>query len=257
MLIDSHAHLTMPHFDKDREAVIQRAQQAGLVRIVTVGTDIADCHKAVTLAEGYDTISVAVGVHPHDVKDMSNGAYAQLKLLAAHEKVVAIGEIGLDFYRNLSPPEEQRYHFRQQLRLAREVSLPVVIHDRDAHHEIVSILQEEQADTIGGVIHCFSGDWKMAEACLEMGFYISVPGTVTFKGANDFREIVRKIPLERLLVETDCPFLSPLPFRGKRNEPAYVRYIAEKVAEITRMDAGRLGERITRNAVNLFGLSIS
>ena len=252
MLIDSHAHLTMSRFDNDREAVINRALQAGLVHIVTVGTDIDDSHKAVTLAEAYDTISATVGVHPHDVKAIDNGTYSQLKNLAAHENVVAIGEIGLDFYRNHSPQEEQREHFRQQLQLAREVSLPVVIHDRDAHNAVVTILGEEHAETIGGVIHCFSGDWDMAKTCLDMGFYISIPGTVTFKRDDVYYDIIRKIPLDRLLVETDCPFLAPKPFRGKRNEPAYVRSVAEAVAQIKSVDPAELGAAVTRNAIELF-----
>lgn len=254
MLIDSHAHLTMPQFDKDRDAVIHRAYKAGLVHIVTIGTDIADCHKAVALAEAYDSISVTVGVHPHDVKRIGNNTYAQLRRLATHEKVVAIGEIGLDFYRNLSPQEEQREHFRRQLRLAREVELPVVVHDRNAHQEVASILQEEGASAVRGVIHCFSGDWEMAQSCLEMGFYISIPGTVTFKGSDAYSAMVRKVPTERLLVETDCPFLTPHPFRGKRNEPAHVRYVAEKVSKIKDIDAAKLGEITAHNAIDLFGL---
>ena len=256
MLIDTHAHLTMPQFDKDREAVIQRAHQAGLLHMVTVGTDLDDCHKAVTLAEAYSTISATVGIHPHDVKAVNNGTYYQLKNLAAHESVVAIGEIGLDFYRNLSPQEEQRAHFRRQLQLAREVSLPVVIHDRDAHEEVVTILREERAESIGGVIHCFSGDWKMAKTCLDMGFYISIAGTVTFKRDDSYYDIVRRIPLDRLLVETDCPFLAPKPFRGKRNEPAYVRHTAEDVARIRGVDPADLGAAVTRNAVEVFHLSL-
>ena len=255
MLIDSHAHLTMRQFDRDREAVIDRAYQAGLVHIVTVGTDMEDCRKAVALAEGHDRISATVGIHPHDVKGITEDAYVRLRELAAHEKVVAIGEIGLDFFRNLSPRNDQVYHFRKQLQLAREVALPVVVHDREAHQEVVSILREEKAESIGGVVHCFSGDWEMAQACLEMGFYISIPGTVTFKGADGYHDLIQKIPLERLLVETDCPFLAPHPFRGKRNEPAYVSHVAEKVAQIKGIAALTLKEATTHNARALFGLN--
>lgn len=257
MLIDSHAHLTMPQYHDDREEVIQRAHEAGLVHIITVGTDIADCCKAVNLAEAHETVSATVGIHPHDVKAINNGTYDHLKDLAAHEKVVAIGEIGLDFYRNLSPQAIQRHHFRQQLQLAWEVSLPVVIHDRDAHQDVVTILCEENAVTVGGVIHCFSGDWDMAKRCLDMGFYISIPGTITFKPNDGYYDIIRKIPLERLLVETDCPFLAPKPFRGKRNEPAYVHFVSEKAAQIRGIDPAELGAAITRNAIELFRLPLN
>lgn len=257
MLIDSHAHLTMPQFDNDRRAVLQRAREAGLVHIVTVGSDSADCEQAVALAEASEGISASVGIHPHDVKSVTDETYSRLKTWAYCKKVVAIGEIGLDFYRNLSPQQDQREHFRKQLQLAREVSLPVIIHDRDAHQEVVAILRDEQAELIGGVIHCFSGDRAMAEACLGMGFFISIPGTVTFKGADAYRDLIRSIPTDRLLVETDCPFLAPHPFRGKRNEPAYVRYVAEAVAHVKGIDVAELGEITTENAVALFNLSLS
>ena len=254
MLIDTHAHLSLPQFDKDRTEVIKRARDAGIKHIITVGTDSDDCRKAVALAQEHDFISAAVGIHPHDAKTINAETYSLLRELAADNNVVAIGEIGLDFYRNLSSQEIQVQHFREQLWLAREVSLPVIIHDREAHQEVLKILQEEKAETMGGVIHCFSGDWEMAKACLDMGFYISIPGTITFKKADAYHKLVRNLPLDRMLVETDCPFLAPYPFRGKRNEPAYVQYVAETVARIKRIAQEELAKITTQNAQKLFNL---
>ena len=256
MLIDSHAHLSLPQFDRDREEVIKRARDAGIKHIITVGTDSDDCRKAIVLAQEHDFISAAVGIHPHDAKTITAATYSLLREFAADSNVVAIGEIGLDFYRNLSPRETQILHFREQLRLAREVSLPVIIHDREAHRDVVKILQEEKAETVGGVIHCFSGDWKMAKACLDMEFYISIPGTITFKKSEEYHKLVSNLPLDRMLVETDCPFLAPHPFRGKRNEPAYVQYVAEAVALLKGMEPEELAMITTQNARNLFKVNL-
>ena len=253
-MIDSHAHLTLPQFDNDRDMVIQRALDVGLTHIITVGIDMEDCKKALNLAQQQEIISVSVGIHPHDAKSVGNGTYGELKDLAMQERVVAIGEIGLDFYRNLSPQKTQVRCFREQLQLARDVSLPVIIHDREAHREIVDMLQQEKAEEIGGVIHCFSGDWTMAKTCMDMGFYISIPGTVTFKASGVYQDLVRDIPLDRLLIETDCPFLTPHPYRGKRNEPAHVRFVAEAIARIKGKDIAEIGELTTRNAQKLFKL---
>ncbi|WAC08873.1 MAG: TatD family hydrolase [Thermodesulfobacteriota bacterium] len=254
MLIDTHAHLSLPQFDKDRTEVIKRARDAGIKHIITVGTDSDDCRKAVSLAQEHDFISAAVGIHPHDVKTINAETYSLLRELAADNNVVAIGEIGLDFYRNLSLRETQLHHFREQMRIAREISRPVVIHDREAHQEVLKILQQEKAKTIGGVIHCFSGDWEMAKACLDMGFYISIPGTITYKKSEEYHKLVRDLPLDRMLVETDCPFLAPHPFRGKRNEPAYVKYVAEAIARIKGIGIEEVAKITTQNAQNLFNL---
>jgi len=254
MLIDTHAHLSLPQFDKDRTEVIKRARDAGIKHIITVGTDSDDCRKAVSLAQEHDFISAAVGIHPHDVKTINAETYSLLRELAADNNVVAIGEIGLDFYRNLSLRETQLHHFREQMRIAREISRPVVIHDREAHQEVLKILQQEKAKTIGGVIHCFSGDWEMAKACLDMGFYISIPGTITYKKSEEYHKLVRDLPLDRMLMETDCPFLAPHPFRGKRNEPAYVKYVAEAIARIKGIGIEEVAKITTQNAQNLFNL---
>jgi len=254
MLVDSHAHLEMDEFDGDREAVIRRAQESGVDCIVTVGLNLEDSRKAVALAERYSFIYASVGVHPHDVKSIDETTYDLLGELSKSDKVVAYGEIGLDFFRNLSPRDLQIRRFGEQLELAAELDLPVIIHDRDAHRETVEMLKG-RGEGRGGVIHCFSGDYDMAAKCLDMGFYISIPGTVTYKKSDTLRDIVRKLPIDRLLVETDCPFLSPEPNRGKRNEPAYVAHTARRIAQIKGIPFEEV-ERITsRNARDVFGMN--
>jgi TatD DNase family protein len=254
MLIDTHAHLDMPEFDKDRNEVIKRAQEGGIDYILTVGIDPDSCRSAITLAEQFDFVYAIVGIHPHNAKDVDEASYDFLRTCARHAKVRALGEMGLDFFRNHSPREVQLKRFREQVALAREVRLPVVIHDRDAHRETIDILKEEKASEVGGVIHCFSGDYAMAAACMDMGFYISVPGTVTFTKAQTLQEVVRRIPLERVLIETDCPFLAPVPFRGKRNEPAYVQYVARAIADIKNLSFETVAATTSENARLLFGI---
>lgn len=252
MFIDSHAHLEMPQFDEDRHQVIERALHYGVEAVITVGTNIEMCKKSISIAEQYNCIYAAVGIHPHDVKDVDNSTFDKLESLAQHQKVLALGEIGLDFYRNLSPKESQINGFREQLQIAKQLKIPVIIHDREAHIETLRLLQEERAWEVGGVIHCFSGDLTMAHKCLDMGFFISIPGSITFKNSARLRNIVMSIPIERILLETDAPFLSPIPFRGKRNEPSYVRYIAEKIAKLKKMDVEEVGNITTRNVKGLF-----
>ena len=255
MLVDSHAHLEMEEFDGDRDAVIHRAREMGVDGIVTVGVNLEDSRKGVALAEQYDTVYASVGVHPHDVKTIDKTTYDQLRNLARSSKVVAYGEIGLDFFRNRSPKDIQVRRFGEQLELAAELELPVIIHDREAHREITEMIEVRKNDR-GGVIHCFSGDYSMAVRCIDMGFYISTPGTVTYKKAEPLREIIKRLPMDRLLIETDCPFLSPEPKRGKRNEPAYVVYTAQQIAQIKALPYEEV-ERITsRNAKDLFGITL-
>jgi len=255
MLIDSHAHLDMPEFDKDRDEVIQRARDNGIDYILAVGIDIESCRQAVALAEEFEQIYATVGIHPHNAKDVDETSYELLKTFARHDNVCALGEMGLDFFRNHSPRDTQLKRFRELIALARELELPVVVHDRDAHQETLAILKEEKAFEVGGVIHCFSGDYEMAVKCVDMGFYISIPGTVTFKKATLLREVVHKLPLERILVETDAPFLAPVPFRGKRNEPSYVQYVAEKIATIKGIDFEEVAEVTSQNTKTLFHIS--
>jgi TatD DNase family protein len=254
MLIDSHAHLEMPEFKKDLEAVIQRAKESGVEYIFTVGTEKKDWKRAVEIADLHPSIYAVLGVHPHNAKEIDDQTYPILKELCRHGKVKAYGEIGLDFFRNLSPRDIQLKRFREQIGLAKELDLPIVIHDREAHRETLEILRSEKAEESGGIIHCFSGDYEMAKACMDMGFYISIPGSITFKNAKDFREIVERIPLESLLVETDAPFIAPEPFRGKRNEPSYVRYTAQKVAEIKKVPFEKVAEVTTENALRVYRL---
>jgi TatD DNase family protein len=255
MLIDSHAHLDFSQFDDDRDAVVQRARQAGLAAIVNVGTDLPSSERSAELADRHPLIWAAVGIHPHDARTMSPDALDRLARLAAREKVVAIGEIGLDFYRDLSPRDRQRQAFRQQIRLAVELNLPVIIHDRDAHDETLRILRDEQAEKVGGVLHCFSGDLDMAREGMAMGFAIAFGGPITYGGKKK-QDIVRRIPLDRILIETDCPFLTPVPYRGKRNEPAYVRHVAEKIAELRGLSYDEAAEATAGNAARLFGLTV-
>jgi TatD DNase family protein len=255
MLIDSHAHLEMPEFKQDLTEVIQRAKASGVEYIFTVGTEKKDWTRALEIAHSYLSVYAVLGVHPHNAREIDDEAYSTLKRLCRDEKVKAYGEIGLDFYRNLSPRAVQLKRFQEQIVLAKELKLPIVIHDREAHQETLGILKSEKAEDCGGIIHCFSGDYHMAKECIEMGFYISVPGTVTFKNTGGFQEIIQRLPLESLLIETDAPFLAPVPFRGKRNEPSYVRYTAQKVAEIKKVSLEKVAEVTTENALRVYRLS--
>ena len=256
MLIDSHAHLEMPEFKKDLEGVIRRAKESGVEYIFTVGTEKKDWRRALEIANSHPSIYVILGIHPHNAKEIDDQTYPLLKDLCKNEKVKAYGEIGLDFFRNLSPRDIQLKGFREQIGLAKELGLPIVVHDREAHQETLETLKSEKAEECGGIIHCFSGDYEMAKVCIDMGFYISIPGSITFKNAESFREIVKRIPLESLLVETDAPFLTPEPFRGKRNEPSFVRYTAQKVAEIKKISFDKVAEATTENALRVYRLKL-
>jgi len=253
MLIDTHAHLDLPEFKSDQDAVIKRAREAGVERIITIGIGLKECRRALEIARTHDFISAAIGIHPHNASHLDLAALDFLEKNAADPNVVALGEMGLDFFRNRSPREDQVRSFRAQLDLAESLKLPVVIHDRDAHDETMEILQEEKP-SFGGVLHCFSGDTAMARKCIDLGFLISIPGTVTFKNAATIQSVAKDIPLEHLLLETDCPFLTPVPHRGKRNEPAYVRFAAEKVAELKNITVEEIIAQTGKNACRLFGL---
>ncbi|MFO7569740.1 MAG: TatD family hydrolase [Smithellaceae bacterium] len=252
MLIDSHAHLEMKEFESDRRAVIERAGKAGVDCIVTVGTNLALSRKALSIAREYDSVYATVGVHPHDVAAADDKTFDELKKLAQDPKVVAYGEIGLDFFRNLSPRDIQMDMFGRQLEMASELNLPVIIHDRDAHAQTLEMVKA--AGIRRGVFHCFSGDWAMARQCIDLGFYISVPGVVTFDKSNILHEVVRQAPLSSLLLETDCPYLTPVPHRGKRNEPAFIIHTAEKVAEIKGLSLEDVALAAAFNTRTLFGI---
>jgi TatD DNase family protein len=252
MLIDSHCHIDDARYDQDREAIIARARDAGVGSFVTIGCDLETSRAAVTLAQQHPYISATVGVHPHEVKRIEANWYDELRALSRATRVVAYGEIGLDYHYDHSPRDVQRHRFREQVQLARELKLPIVIHTREAQEDTIAILKEEKAGELGGVFHCFSGDAWLAKDALDLGFYLSFSGVITFQNATMLREIVKIVPLDRILVETDSPYLTPAPHRGKRNEPAYVRQVAEKIAEIQGLDLEQVEEATTQNAKRLF-----
>jgi TatD DNase family protein len=263
VLIDTHAHLDLPQFDADCAAVVERAQAVGVSVIVNAGADVESSRRAIALAEQYPGVYAAVGVHPHDAKTLDGDALAALRELARRPKVVAVGEIGLDFYRNLSPQDVQRRAFQAQLAWAARLGKPVIVHDREAHTEVVQALTSwvaglARSSLTGrvGVLHSFSGDLVMAKRVIDLGFYVSISGPVTYQNARRLAEIVQALPLDRLLIETDCPYLTPHPHRGKRNEPAYVRLVAEKVAEIKGLALDEVAAMTTANARRLFELEV-
>ena len=261
-LIDSHCHIDGEAFDEDRDAVVQRAKDAGVVAMLTIGTGDPhsdDFRKAVAVAEQYDNVFASVGVHPHDAKLYDDAAEAHLKDLATSSKVIAWGEIGLDFYYDHSPRDVQVSVFRRQIRTARELELPIIIHSRDADNETVAVLTEEYSgdDFRGGIMHCFGGTPAMAESLMKIGFLISFAGNVTFKKAENLRDSARVVPLDKLLVETDCPFLTPIPFRGKRNEPAYVEHTARFLSDLYCVEFESLAEQTTQNFIDFFKLELT
>lgn len=256
MLIDSHAHLEMKEFDSDREEVIKRAGDEGIDFIVTVGTNLKLSRKAVDIAEQYENVYATAGVHPHDVANTDKKTWQAIKELVEdhREIIVAYGEIGLDFFRNLSPREKQIEIFGLQLELAHELNLPVIIHDREAHEKTLEIVKASKVRS--GVFHCFSGDYEMAKKCVDLGFYISIPGVVTFDKAGTIQDVAKRIPLSSLLLETDAPYLAPVPHRGQRNEPSYVIHTAKKVAQIKNISWTEVAQTTAQNAMNLFGIEI-
>ncbi len=252
-LIDTHAHIYGHEFIADFDAMLERATAAGVGHLVVIGADIESSLAACELANRHDAMSCAVGIHPHDAGRVTERCYDIIRSLAMENpKVRAIGEIGLDFYRDRSPREEQEQVFRRFISLARELSLPIVVHDRDAHERVMAILREERAAEVGGVLHCFSGDLAMARECVELGFLLSIPGTVTYPNNEALRDVVRGVKIEQLLLETDSPYLAPVPFRGKRNEPAHVRLTAEKVAELKGLSLEDVARITTLTARRLF-----
>lgn len=253
MYIDSHAHLEMGDYDLDRDEVVKKAEEGEVEAIITVGTNLSDCMKAVQLTEKYRIVYAAIGIHPHEAKTATPETFATLRKLAENKKVVAWGEIGLDFYHRYSPPETQVEKFVEQLSIAEELDLPIIIHSREAHERTREYLLAWQGKR-RGVIHCFSGDKNLARLFLDRGYYISVAGPVTFKNAVRLKEVVKYVPLDRLLIETDAPFLSPHPFRGQRNEPARVALVAAEIAALKKLTPQKVGEITASNARNLFGL---
>jgi len=255
MFVDSHAHLEMKEFDSDREDVIKRAGNEGVDCIITVGINLEFSLTAVNLAQKHENIYAAIGVHPHDVARVDHSTYDALKTLAQRQKVVAYGEIGLDFFRNISSQAKQLDAFGRQLELAKELNLPVIIHDREAHQQSLETVRASGVRR--GVFHCFSGDYEMAKKCMDLGFYISIPGVVTFDKSKTLQDVAEKVPLSSLLLETDAPYLAPVPHRGKRNEPSYIVQTAKKVAQIKRITLEEVASKTSANAIHLFGIKTS
>jgi TatD DNase family protein len=256
MLIDTHVHLDDPRYDPDREAVFQRAQESGVDRFITIGCDLSTSYSAVQLATEHPNVYATVGVHPHEAKHIACNWYPELCQLARQPKVVGFGEIGLDYHYDHSPRDVQRQRFREQIGLADSLRLPLVIHTREAQDDTLAILREEHAERVGGIFHCFSEDSSFAKKALDLGFYLSFSGIITFRNASPLHEVIRLVPEDRLLIETDAPYLTPVPFRGKRNESAYVTYVAKQIAEIKYAGSptgyARVAELTTENARRLF-----
>ena len=255
MLIDTHTHLDDARYNEDREAVIVRAREAGVEAFVTIGCDLMTSQAAVALADRFPFVYASIGVHPHEAKHVRDGWYDEFRRLTKNKNVVAYGEIGLDYHYNHSSPKEQRDRFHEQIQLARELALPVIIHTRAAQEDTVTILKEEKASEVGGVFHCFSGDAWLAKEALDLGFHLSFSGILTFQNAAPLREIAKSTPLDRVLIETDCPYLTPVPYRGKRNEPAYVSQVAKQLASLYDKCSDEIAERTSENARKLFKIA--
>lgn len=263
MLVDSHAHLDGPRFDADRAEVLERARAAGVVAILAIGSGTGpgtlDC--AIRIAEQHDWIYASVGIHPHEAKLATEADYRELESLVRHPRVIGFGEIGLDYYYDHSPRDVQREVFVRQIEIARAAGLPIIIHCRpsenseDAWDDCLGLIQEHwAANGIGGILHCFTGQQKHADRSLDMGFMISFSGNVTFSKADNIREVARSVPEDRFLIETDCPFLAPVPFRGKRNEPAFVARTAEYIAELRGRSSEEIGALCAENFFRFFHL---
>lgn len=259
MLIDTHCHLDFSSFDVDRDEVVARAELAGVAHIIVPSLDLTSVDGVLALAERYPSVSAAVGVHPNSAVGWQDEWPAALKELAHHVGVVAIGEIGLDYYRDHCPPAIQRRALELQLRLAHELRLPVILHSRESDADLLAMLASSplSGSEAPGVLHSFSSSWDVARKALDLGFYLGFTGPVTYPKADSLRDVAARVPLDRLLVETDAPFLAPQARRGKRNEPAYVAFVAERIAEIRGMRPGEISEQTTANAIRLFGARLA
>lgn len=254
MLFDTHAHLNADQFSDDLEEVIERALEEGVSNMIVVGFNRPTIEKAMELIERYDFLYASIGWHPVDAIDMTDEDLDWIEKLAKHPKVVALGEMGLDYHWDKSPKDVQKEVFRKQIHLAKRLKLPIVIHNREATADIIDVLRAENAAEIGGIMHCFSGSAETAKECLDLNFYISLGGPVTFKNARKPKEVAEAVPLERLLIETDCPYLAPHPYRGKRNEPAYVKLVAEQIASLKGLSYEEVATATTANAKRVFGI---
>jgi TatD DNase family protein len=258
-LIDSHCHLDMESYTDDLDHILDRARSAGVQSIISIGIDEESSRSAIKIANANPMVKASVGVHPHDVENITEGTYQRLKVLISEnrDQVVGYGEIGLDFAKQYAAADIQRKAFQEQLQLAKEMSLPLIIHDREAHEDTIQLLQRNGPFPHGGVMHCFSGDMVLAEQVLALGFYISIPGVVTFKNGQDLQEVARQVPLESLIIETDGPFLAPSPWRGKRNEPSYLPYTAAKIAELKDVSMEEVALQTSKNVERLFHYTVA
>ena len=256
MIIDTHAHLDFPELCGDLQAVMRRAAENGVGKIITIGISIDSSRKAIALAEKLPDVYATIGIHPHGATELTAQERTQLRSLAGAVRVVAIGEIGLDYYRDRQPRAIQRQCFRRQLEIACETKLPAVFHVREAYSDFLKIVTDYAELLPAGVMHCFSGDWQVAQECLDLGFYLSIPGTVTFPKAQVQQEVARKLPLDRLLLETDAPCLAPVPYRGQANEPSYLIHTLRKVAQLRGCGEAEITEATCANAARAFALPI-
>lgn len=254
MYVDSHTHLFFHNFDEDRDEVIQRALDAGVKYMLVPGTDLDTSKQAIDLAEKYESIYAAVGIHPHDTKDWDDSIISELRDLAKYEKVIAIGEIGLDYYYDFSPKEKQIIAFEKQIELALELNLPIIVHNRDSNEDVMEFARKYKDSGLKAQYHCFAGSVKDARELIELGHYISFTGNVTFKKADSIREVLSRVEVENLLLETDSPFLTPVPYRGKRNEPANIPIIAETFAQIHKLTTDDIARATSWNTYKLFGI---
>lgn len=254
MLIDSHAHLDDDRFDKDRDELIKSLESNGISRVINPGADLPSSIKSVKLSEEYENIYAAVGVHPHSADEMDEGTIEVLRAFGNREKVVAIGEIGLDYHYDNSARDIQRKWFQRQIKLAKELNLPIIVHSREADQETFDIIKSQSDGNLTGVIHCYSGSVELMKEYIKLGYYISLGGPVTFKNAKMPKEVAKAVPIDRLLVETDSPYLTPEPHRGKRNEPLFVRHVAAMIAELRGMTIEELARATSENTIRLFNL---
>lgn len=255
MLFDTHAHIEDRRFEKDYEEMIQRAKDVGVNYILNVGCSEKEIEKVIIAAEKYPAVYAAIGLHPNNAKHESEKLWQRIYELGQHPKVLALGEMGLDYYRDNSPKDIQKRVFIKQIGMAKELNKPIIVHDREAHQDCFDIVKAEGAKEVGGVFHTYSGSIEMAKEIMKENFYISVAGPVTFKNANRLLDVAKFIPLDRLLIETDCPYLTPHPHRGERNEPAYVRFVAEKIAELKGISFEEVAQASLENAKKLFKIT--
>lgn len=254
MLIDTHVHLNADHYDEDLDEVIERAREAGVTHFVVIGFDNKTIDRTMTLIDKYDDVYGVIGWHPVDAIDCQDEDLARIEELSQHPKIVGIGETGLDYHWDKSPKDVQKEIFIKQIEMAKRVNLPIVIHNRDATGDVVDILEEHGAEEIGGIMHAFSGSPEIADRVLKMNFMISLGGPVTFKNAKQPKEVAMHVPLDKLLVETDAPFLTPHPYRGKRNEPAYVKLVAEQIAELREVSYEEVAKATSENAKKIYNI---